>query len=199
MKQIVVTVLKSGGDFRPEHVERMRKLVPNYYDMVCLTDIPFDIKGVKTENLIWDLPGWWSKMELFRPSFLEGQDFLYLDLDITLFGLARKYFDCKTSMMLKDWQNDMSNSSVMFIRAEDKKYVWSEFFPTMDVSCPFGDQKVIGELLPHCYWQDDFPDEFFSFKTHLYPYNEMYKGGFKETCRVLCYHGKPRPWKEIDQ
>ena len=69
-----VCVLRSGGDFRPEHAQRLARQVSG---LVCLSDV--QVPGVATRVLQHGWPGWWSKMEAFAPE-LEG-DVLLIDLD----------------------------------------------------------------------------------------------------------------------
>lgn len=59
---IKLCVLRSGGDFKPEHVIRLSKQVK---DLVCLSDV--DIEGIKTIPLQYDWPKWRSKLEIMRP------------------------------------------------------------------------------------------------------------------------------------
>lgn len=83
----VVTVLRSGGDFSPWHVQMMQRQVekhsPADTEFVCLSDC--EIEGVRTIPLRYDWPGWWSKLELFDPSLGLGP-FLFTDLDNVITG-----------------------------------------------------------------------------------------------------------------
>lgn len=55
-------------EYGPEHVRWLRDQIPGKlgtaYRFVCLSDI--QIFGVDVIPLRDDLPGWWSKLELFR-------------------------------------------------------------------------------------------------------------------------------------
>lgn len=51
-------------------------------ELVCLSDV--DVPGVKCIPLVHDWPGWWAKLELFRPD-IKG-DFLTTDLDNVFLG-----------------------------------------------------------------------------------------------------------------
>ncbi len=83
---IFATVLKSGGDFSPEHVQKiaggLRRAQGQNIEIVCLTDTPRAVReaGATPVRLLHDWPGWWSKLELFRPELFSGP-VLYLDLD----------------------------------------------------------------------------------------------------------------------
>jgi hypothetical protein len=77
----VVCVLKTGGEYTPGHVERLREDVEANLTLdhrfVCVTD---DVVTCQNVRLKHGWPGWWSKIELFRPGVLRGP-VLYLDLD----------------------------------------------------------------------------------------------------------------------
>lgn len=79
------------GDFRkrtyaPHWVQRLRNMVArNLGDhcFVCLSNV--DVEGVETIPLVNDWPGWWAKLELFRPKlFPEGSRVLFIDLDVVI-------------------------------------------------------------------------------------------------------------------
>jgi hypothetical protein len=79
MSPIIACVLKSGlfkpwghkdytVQYGPHHVlwlrEQFARQLSAPHRFICLTDM--DIPGVEPRPLRDDLPGWWSKMELFR-------------------------------------------------------------------------------------------------------------------------------------
>lgn len=86
MEKRVLTVLRSGGEYGPEHVQAIKRQVEKWglegTRVVCLTDT--DVPGVECIPLREDWPGWWSKLELFAADL--GDDFLYTDLDNVIFG-----------------------------------------------------------------------------------------------------------------
>ena len=57
---IPVTVLRSGGEYGPRHVQWLARQIPG---LVCLSDRK--VEGVETIPLRHDWPGWWAKMEMF--------------------------------------------------------------------------------------------------------------------------------------
>jgi len=73
-----------GRDFSPRDVDRLKRTVDKWidrpYDFYVLTNCPTSFDGMKTISLKHNWPGWWSKVELHRPSLIEGRT-LYLDLD----------------------------------------------------------------------------------------------------------------------
>lgn len=80
------------GDFRrrtynPDWVIRLKSMISRRlsipHDFVCLSNVEIpNINIIKINN---DLPGWWAKINLFKPGILSGR-ILYLDLDSILFG-----------------------------------------------------------------------------------------------------------------
>lgn len=85
----IVCVLKTGGDYDAEYVARLRQAVGRHttieHDFLCLTDDPA-VRGLcSTLPLKHGWPGWWSKIELFRPGLFPGPS-LYLDLDTLILG-----------------------------------------------------------------------------------------------------------------
>ena len=56
-----------------------------------------------------------------------------------------------------------------------------------------GDQKFLEEVLLKncCVWQDEFPNQIFSYKIHC-------KGELPENAKIVCFHGRPRP-KQVEE
>lgn len=87
MGKRVLTVLRSGGEYGPQHVQaiqrQVRKWASSDTEFFCVSDVP--IPGVRNRlPLRHDWPGWWAKVELFRPDIPD--DFLYTDLDNVILG-----------------------------------------------------------------------------------------------------------------
>ena len=61
----------------------VRKWLPMEHTFVCLTNV--EIPGCNVIPLQHHWPGWWSKLELFRPDLFGKEDrVLYLDLDVVV-------------------------------------------------------------------------------------------------------------------
>lgn len=85
MEKRVLTVLRSGGEYGPEHVQAIQRQLAKWApgaSLLCLSDV--EVPGVETMPLLRKWPGWWAKIELFRSHLPE--DFLYTDLDNVLLG-----------------------------------------------------------------------------------------------------------------
>ena len=86
-----VCVLRLGARYRPVWAERLAAGLaahaPDVERVVCLTDHDGPIAGCETVPLRGDWPGWWAKMDAFRPDLGPGPRLL-LDLDTVLMGPA---------------------------------------------------------------------------------------------------------------
>lgn len=189
MQPRIVTVLKSGGEYRSEHVDRLRAQCARFApdaEFVCLDD----------ERLEHSWPGWWSKIETFR---IVGP-VLYMDLDTTiiadltpLLAVAEQH----EFVALRDFnpsQREMGSGLMAW--SGDMSRIYDEFADDphghMDrCRTPrfWGDQGFIEPLTQgREYWQDLLPGAVVSYKKHC-------RGGVPDGARVICYHGKPRPWE----
>lgn len=72
----IVTVLRSGGDYNHEHVQWLYKQLPDDIEKICFTDLT--IPGVQTIKLTENLPGWWSKIEIFDPGKVNEDIFILI-------------------------------------------------------------------------------------------------------------------------
>lgn len=80
----VATVFKTGGCYNRSYVERLKaafeRHLPIPHKFVCLTDEMFADYCIPLRHA-W--PGWWSKIELFRPDLFNGP-VLAVDLDTVI-------------------------------------------------------------------------------------------------------------------
>lgn len=184
---INICVLRSGGEYNEWHVRWLASQVP---DLHCLSDVP--VIGVKTIPLKYDWPGWWSKMELFRPEITD--DLLYYDLDTVVISPVIPSGEC--SLMLEDFYYPArSGSGLMYIRNQDKAVVWNAWMrdPVGNQSYKptkmhHGDQGFIQDFLPHRKWQEFHRNDILSYKAHVKKLGIKPRG-------VVCFHGHPRPWQ----
>lgn len=195
MQPRILTVLRSGGEYRPEHVERLRTQCAEFApgtEFLCLTDM--NVPGGQRLRHGW--PGWWSKIEAFR---LRGP-ILYLDLDTTitgsltgLLGVARdepftvlRDFNPGQREMgsgLMAWNGDMRRLYKAFV-ADPEKHIAEN-----NSARWWGDQGFIERrTTKRAYWQDCLPGAVVSWKKHC-------GSGVPDDARVICFHGRPRPWE----
>lgn len=206
----IACVLKTGGfnpsgktvEYAPRHVLAIQKMLMRHvsipFQFVCLSDVAID--GVTTIPLKHNWPGWWSKMELFRPDILPGQVF-YLDLDTVLTGNidvflehAHKFTmlqnltpgdvgDGRYGSGLMAWHGDFSHLYAQFLYDADK------FMALYRRPRAWGDQDFIKDHLemPPATFQRLFPGQVVSYKFHLNGNPPAPENS------IVCFHGVPKP------
>ena len=199
----VILVLKSGGDFKPNHVtrltEQIKKNLTVPHKLFCLTDYPGDaIEEIEIIPLLDKLPGWWSKIEIFRTF----TNVLYFDLDTTIlrnidflaqfkpnFGaLLSKHRNMGSGIMR--WYGDFSGLYKYFKAHSDpimQYFSWEQ---------EYINSWLINNAYKVEYIQHHFPGRLMSYKNDYLP---MIEKKSKPKPSIIYFHGKPRPWdiKEI--
>lgn len=190
----VVCVLRSGGEYRAEHVQQLAIEVDENltvdHQFICLSDI--DVPGVECIKMLRNWPGWWSKIELFE---VFKQAF-YLDLDTRLVGnIDEMVTYAHEFTMLRDfgrptspasglmaWNGNYGGIALQFaadpLRLMKKCTTWD---------C-WGDQGFIAQHVKPQFFQDLFRNQVVSYKL------DVMKKGVEDQNRIVCFHGKPRPW-----
>ena len=177
----VACVLRSGGDYDAEYVERLQAGVNQHIDaeFVCLSDVAVPNRV----PLLHDWPGWWAKMELFR---LPGP-VLYFDLDTVIVGNLSDIAAQSGVVLLSDFfQPRLAQSGVMFW-GEDESWLYRTFSNHADaVMAKYrGDGEYIRDMMPGAKrWQDVVPGQVVSRKV---------SNTRNPDERVVCFHGQPRP------
>lgn len=192
------TVLKSGGIYKPEHVQRILGQLDRYVDcpakFVCYSDVPID--GVTVRPLLHDWPGWWSKIEMFR----DIGDSFYIDLDMTIQGNITDIVMVNSDFMaLRNMTPRISGiGSAMLKWRGDYTRLYKEFVDNTGLhisrhgkdklgTSMLGDQGYIFNYSVSPYFGfriDAFQDKF---PNRIKKFNEP--GG-----DVKVYYGKNRPW-----
>lgn len=210
----IVTVLRSGGRYTTTDVMRLRGQCALH-----LPDVPFCVltdtyvPAVPCYQLKTDWPGWWAKLELFRPDLFPAsmKGVLYMDLDTVLVG------DCTPLIQRLDRQNlwmlehntewailrdayrpEGLQSAVMYWRtpsfAMRRLFMHFSKSPgeTMTRIGGAGDQAVLEEavtsgLLPKPrILQEEFPGMMASYKA-----NNLDDG--PRDAKLVFFHGYPKP------
>jgi len=184
---IPVTVLRSGGEYTPRHVQWLARQVPG---LVCLSDC--EVKGVPTVRLNHDWPKWWSTLNLFS-DIIDG-DLLHFDLDTVVLGPLAEFKVGKTTTLADFYKPHLIGSGLMYISQADKPAIWSAFlsnphlYMKMHRSFPLiGDQGFLYGRLKAERWQNLLPGKVASFKVHC-------QDRVPQGVKVVCFHGQPRPW-----
>lgn len=187
----VVCVLKSGGDFGWEYVERLRRCVlanaKRFVEFHCYTDLPLKTFGV--HPLIHDLPGWWSQMEAYR---MPGPT-LYLDLDTIVVDDLMPMFDAieeHDALVLEDFLVPQKIATGVVGWKGDMSWLLEEFLAQKVHERYASDESWImkkGLLRTFEYWQNHV--------SGIYSYKKHFRNQHAppDDPRVVCFHGKPRP------
>ena len=189
----VFTVLKSGGVYKPEHVQWFKRMIEPHCsaEFVCLTDMKID--GVETIPLERNWSGWWSKIELFRYS-----DVIYFDLDTVILQNVNYLLDLKGFNALRNptskrsMAHTMGMASGMMVWDVPPTGVYEGFDMRLsrqyNTRKAWGDQGYIASKTRYTALQDLFPGRIKSYKYELI--NKE-----KPNCDIVLYHGKPKPWE----
>lgn len=192
----VALVLRSGGVYTVEHVRSLVWQIQQNaigVGILCLTDVPFVIPGVNTISLSYRWPGWWSKMELFKPN-IRG-DLLYLDLDTVVLGSLNDLLAIEQRAMLRDFYRSAGlGSGVMVLPESERAAIWDSFYSNPERAMLSSGSKGDQHFLER-HWlndrtariQDLIPGQVASYKVHC-------KNGIPPNARVVCAHGKPKLW-----
>ena len=176
-----VCVLRSGGEYGPEHVQWLARQVPG---IVCLSDV--DVPGIEVVPLEYNWPGWWSKTELFSGSI--AGDLMFYDLDTVV--LKPLEMPDRTTVLRDFCKPSRMGSGLMYIAEQDKDVVWNAWLEDpaghMARCGRRGDQMFLDRYIGSAQkWQDI---------AAVYSYKEHCRTGLPADAVVVCFHGKPRPW-----
>lgn len=125
----VICVLKSGGNYNAEWVAKLQRGVtahlPIEHRFVCLTDMKVRCESIP---LMHDWPGWWSKIELFRPGVITAPA-LYIDLDNVIVRDITPLTKCKHDFaMLPNFNREQyASSCVMWFGKQAPHTVYNKF------------------------------------------------------------------------
>ncbi len=199
----VVCVLRSGGHYDVDYVEKLLNGVWKHlklpHQFVCLTDV----EGLPcaTIALTHDWPGWWAKMELFRPDIYG--DILYFDLDTVICGDLTDIASVRQLTMLSDfYQHAPVASGLMYLPWFERGAIWREWMKdpegNIERLASRGDQAFLQEHFNKkaARWQNLLPGQVLSYKAHVRAatnIRESGDGSIPAGARAICFHGHPRP------
>ncbi len=201
----IACVFKSGGDYNLDYVLKLRNSIERNttkrVGFICLGDSSFF-----ANELSDNLPGWWSKIELFK---LVG-NVLYFDLDTVILGNIDEMISVAEKLQFNEFVGlrafnpnrsqcveTSMNSGVMAWNG-NFKFMYDNFNLKKEVNNPdkrmIGDQDYISRELRHKeikikFWQDEVKG--------IYSYKRHCKAGLPEDAKVICFHGHPRPHEAI--
>lgn len=197
----VALVLRSGGEYRPEHVGALVRQLERHLPgvgVICLSDV--DVPCVRVP-LKYGWRSWWSKLELFRPDV--AGDLLYIDLDTVIVGDLSELASLGRTTLLSDfYYPERPASGLMYLAESDRAKVWAAWIAdpkaAMHKCMRHGDQQFIGEILHDCdRFQEVLPGRVASYKVHVAKglnKRSVGNGSVPAGTSVVCFHGRPRPW-----
>lgn len=168
----------------------------NGVEFQCITDAG-PIGGIDCIPYTRGWPGWWAKMALFDPS-MKG-DFLFMDLDTVITGPLTDILAVKKLTLLRDFYRDGKKlkeglgGGLIYLPEEVRAQVWNFWMTNPQLQMrmyPRGDQFLFERFFLNSAqrWQDTVPGQVVSYKVHC-------QNGLPPDARVVCFHGKPRPWE----
>jgi hypothetical protein len=207
----VACVWRSGPEYLLTHVIALatgiqeRLTMPHRF--FCLTDcgaVAGQVLircGIEPVPLKHGWPGWWSKIELFRPGLFNGPVF-YADLDTLIVGsLDDLVLGHRFTLLRNFWADrqgeDRVGSGVMAWDA-DLRIIYERFCQAPERTMQefvtterWGDQAFIKLHSPFepDRWQDKHPGRIVSYKRDVRP-----AGRIPDGASVIAFHGEPRPW-----
>ena len=210
MIQTIACVLRSGGDFNSAHVQNLFSMcnrhIPGRWEFVCLSDkvgpkgATFEAGGVLYKQLEFDFPGWWSKMELFKPEQFEGSKrVLYFDLDTVIVrDSVLGMWEGDFALLSDFWRPSQWNTGVMAFMTESYAVdvLWDAFNDLgFEAGNPDGDfvNKVVGDYDLNPESIQDVDPGVCSFKPTINNHS-LVREDLDGTETVICFHGQPRPW-----
>lgn len=193
----IFCVLRQSPVYGVDYVERLMAQAKVYAPGVpfyCISDVPVPCERVYMQKS-W--PGWWSKMELFRPD-IEG-DIFFLDLDTIICDQIWDLLNVGELTMLTDfYQPARLASGLLYLPESARRDVWRRF--VRNAHGWMGQYKRGGDqaFIESCYgtkplrWQEVFPNRVVSYKAH-----KLASNGVPEGTGIICFHGIPKP-RDVD-
>lgn len=199
-----ICCIRAGEKYSPAYVSNLfdmvRRNLPDGLEgeFICFTDQWDDLpEGITVRPLPFDLPGWWSKLALFRNSiFRAGDRIIFMDLDTLITGPLDDLvaYDGPFACLRDFYRPDGLQSSIMCWEAGTNSEIWKGFLKAgLPQDDPGGDQLWIERthLAKAVRLQDAFPGMFVSYKGsgRVLPPPET---------SVVVFHGDPRPHEVVD-
>lgn len=201
-KLTIVVVLKSGGDFSFRDVELIARHINGKWQssirprIVCLWDKAteaYDLGNIQIIPLPADIPGTWSRIQLYSPEMEKYRPFLYVDLDTAIIQSLENIFDLikdpSQFIVLEDfWQKGQLATGLVWFPAGNKKIeiVWNSF--KKDTARGFRMDVFLRKVVkPDLFWQQ-LTDTIHDFK----PQRESLLLVLPSGANLICFHGKPR-------
>lgn len=199
---------RPGGGYTDEYVYNLQRAVARYVQVphrfVCLTD-----QRLKCETipLVTRWPGWWTKLELFRPRLFDGP-VVYLDLDTVLVSditdIVTEAYDFACATNWKGGGAHISSAVMAWNGLLDLSHIFTSFRLEMRREYEtwqfWGDQGHVQRFLGRPF--EDllarWPKRIVHTKTHIWNSRRATPAAAPAGASIVCFSGKPRP-HELDQ
>ena len=192
----IACVLKSGGEYEPDHVYLLQKQIEKHvtvpYEFVCFSDHK-DLK-CETIKLTQNLSGWWSQLELFRPDVQTGERTFYLDLDVVVIGNIDHMVSYENDFIIAEEYRhlDVPTSTLMSFNKMGANHVWEAWLRVfkkinLDRKSPLS-TVFFQPYTKHVFLQRLFPNQICSYRK------DWARGAANLDTRIICFHGQPKPW-----
>ena len=202
-----------GIKYKLEYVQKLYNMVQRHttipHKFYCFTDHVNPNQQLTGDIIIkqfpmFNLQGWWNKMQLFHPGILEGTT-LYMDLDVVITDNIDCFFTHEPEadfVGMNDFNPDTKifNSSVFRFEPEAMKdKLWQPFINDRERWLRYsGDQNVISEVIMKHPETRSFPDSWTqSYKWYDRSGTRYHKGKWtfehNGESLVTVFHGEPNP------
>ena len=203
----VICVLKSGGVYDKDYAQRLARMVHRNLSLshrfICLTDgvteSEFDTDdNIQWEPLLHNWPGWWSKVEMWRPDLEKYGRFLYMDLDMVVTGSLDDIASYEgDAAVTYDFGHPVPSQTVMNYTPGACREIWDTFNKNPSywiaegdkMTPPFwGDQILTTKAYSGEFdnYQELVPGQIVSYKIHC-------GSGLPPGARLVSFHGNPKP------
>jgi len=201
MTLTILSVLKSGGEYDAGWVSKLMRActrnltIPHRFE--CLSDVEVPCQRIPLKH---DWPGWWSKIEIFRPGVIQGPT-LYLDLDTVIVGNIDRIADLPydfamtRNLNMGHWASSLamwfikSPSQVYQTFLENPEFHMREHSRSnASMGVNIGDQSFIYEVMDRKvkFLSDDVPGLIRSYARHC-------TAGVPEGTSIVAFGGINKP------
>ena len=177
-----VLLVRQGTKYGPEYPRMLKRQIKETSGLDTLILGDQDDADIQLE---YRWPGWFSKLELFRPDL--DKPFIYIDLDSYVLGdISEVTTDFR--LIAREWHpnvQDCGRGQSSFMCLNETQDIWEKWKerPGSWMREFRGDQKFL-EKFEWDYVQDFYPDLIGSYKFHN---REI------PVHRIVTFHGKPKP------
>jgi len=209
-KDYAVCVLKTGGDYTPEYVYKLRSMIKKNtkrkIHFRCLTDsTALKLAPEEVIPLRNNWPGWWSKIELFRHGiFPDSRQVVYFDLDTVILKSIDSLFKPFSGFrMLDNFRGSTFLMSGIMTWDCDLSFIYEKL---RNKKAPrfskaggdlIGDQTFIEKTYKSATRKNPIKIQeslsVISYKRDFLMNDYKHNGA-----QVICFHGQPRPHEVND-